>query len=102
MFITQLMCHDEQREFPGFIIACLATWTQFSSSDCQRTAFYVACQGSRQGSIPFVDAIILDNQLANELRSGSLSSQPTNCVLSAIRLAERKYLRSGKLQGSNR
>src|SRR5436305_7041754 len=43
-FFTPPMCQVEQRELPGCIIACLATWTQFSSSDCQRTAFYAARQ----------------------------------------------------------
>ena len=48
-------------------------------------------------------AIILDNQLANALRAGSLSSLSTDCVLPTVRQAERKSAaHSGKLQGSNR
>ena len=48
-------------------------------------------------------AIILDNQLANALRAGSLSSLSTDCVLPTVRQAERKCAaHSGKLQGSNR
>ena len=50
-----------------------------------------------------MDAIILDNQLANALRAGSLSSLSTDCVLPTVRQAERKSAaHSGKLQGSNR
>src|ERR1700694_1226430 len=75
-FFTPPMCQVEQRELPGCIIACLVTWTLFSYfglptgalfrlPNTQINVILHRDSGSRQGMIPFVDAIIFDNQLAN-------------------------------------